>query len=150
MNFLQSEYLTFLTTKHYFILVIDAIEGMAVMVSDQQRAVDFYTQHLGFEKKVDTDVAGYRWVVVGPKHDDAVISLITPTMLSNSKSQQTRKQIGTNTGIWLYTRDIDLTYEELKSRHVNITMPKKQIWGGMMCQIHDQDDNIIGLVGDCK
>ena len=68
--------------------MIDAIEGVTVVVSDQQRAVDFYTQRLGFEKKLDTDVAGYRWVVVGPKGSDTVISIVDPEQMKGLASEQ--------------------------------------------------------------
>ena len=133
--------------------MIDAIDGMTVMVSDQQRAVEFYTQCLGFEKKTDTDVAGYRWVVVGPKGSDTVISLVEPGQMGDLTPQQValaRARIGTSTGIWFYSADIDATYRELKSRQVDVTEPESQVWGGMMSQIRDQDGNGIGLVGDSK
>lgn len=133
--------------------MIDAIEGMTVVVSDQQRAVDFYTQRLGFEKKIDTDMAGYRWVVVGPKGSDTVISLVDPTQargFTPEQIEQARARIGLSTGIWLYAGDIDATYRELRSRHVDVTKPERQVWGGMMSNIRDQDGNGIGLVGDSK
>ena len=133
--------------------MIDAIEGMTVIVSDQQEAVNFYTQRLGFEKKLDTDVAGYRWVVVGPKGSDTVISLVNPDRMKDlapEQAEQARARIGMNTGIWFYASDIDAAYMELKSRHVDVTEPERQVWGGMMSQIRDQDGNGIGLVGDPK
>ncbi len=131
--------------------MIDAIEGVTVVVSDQQKAVDFYTQRLGFEKKLDTDVAGYRWVVVGPKGSDTVISLVDPEQMKGLAPEQVeraRARIGMNTGIWFYAGDIDAAYRELKSRQVDVTKPERQVWGGMMSNIRDQDGNGIGLVGD--
>ena len=89
--------------------MIDEIEGITIMVSDQQKALEFYTQKLGFEKKLDTDVAGYRWVVVGPKNSNTVISLVDSAQMKNEsqeKIEHTKKKIGTSTGIWFYTKDI--------------------------------------------
>ena len=40
--------------------MIDKIEGITIMVSDQQKALEFYTKKLGFDVKLDTDTAGYR------------------------------------------------------------------------------------------
>ena len=57
--------------------MIDEIEGVMVMVSNQQAALNFYTNKLGFEKKVDTSVTKYRWIVVGPKNSNTVLSLVT-------------------------------------------------------------------------
>ena len=133
--------------------MIDGIEGIIVMVSDQQKALKFYTENLGFEKKTDTDVAEYRWITVGPKSSNTVISLVNPTLVKEWPPeiiQQAKSRIGTTTGIWFYTKDIDTTYKELKSKQVDITPPKKQAWGGVMSSVYDQDRNILGLVGDSK
>lgn len=132
-------------------MVIDEIEGILVMVSDQQRALDFYTQKLGFTKKVDTDVAKFRWIVVGPKDSNTVISLVDPTSMnewSKDSIDNAEKKIGTQTGIWFFTKNIDETYNELKSKGVEITKPEKQVWGGIMSTVYDQDENSFGLVGD--
>ena len=131
--------------------MIDEIEGIMVMVSNQQEAVEFYTQKLDFEKKIDTDVAKYRWVVMGPKNSNTVISLVDPASMkewSQETIDNAKKRIGESTGIWFYSKDIDETYKKLKSNGVEITEPTKQIWGGIMSTIYDQDRNSFGLVGD--
>ena len=134
--------------------MIDKIEGITVMVSNQQKALDFYIQKLGFDVKLDTDTAGYRWIVVGPKNSDTVISLVDLSQLEkNSEFKEMKKsesRIGTNTGIWFYAKDIISNYIELKSKEVEITKPVKQIWGGTMCTVYDQDKNSYGLVGDSE
>ena len=52
--------------------MIDSIGGIVVIVSDQQKAIEFYTQKLGFELKSDIpfggiSTEGLRWVEVAPK-----------------------------------------------------------------------------------
>ena len=47
--------------------MIDTIGGTVVMVSDQKKAVDFYTKALGFEVKVDLPFGTMRWIEVAPK-----------------------------------------------------------------------------------
>ena len=53
--------------------MIDTIGGIVVIVSDQHKAVEFYTQKLGFELKTDmffgssSNSSGIRWVEVAPK-----------------------------------------------------------------------------------
>lgn len=133
--------------------MIDEIEGMMVMVSNQSKALEFYTQKLGFEKKVDTEDAGFRWIVVGPKDSKTVLSLVDPSNMnewSQENIDNAKKNIGTTTGIWFYSKDIETTYKELKSKGVEITKPEKQTWKGIMSTIYDQDKNSIGLVGDSK
>ncbi|WP_316506112.1 VOC family protein [Nitrosopumilus sp.] len=133
--------------------MIDDIEGIMVMVSNQQKALEFYTQKLGFEKKVDHGAPEYRWIVVCPKNSNTVISLVDPTLMKDwplEIIEERKARIGTTTGIWFYTKDIHTTYQELKSKQVEITPPEKQVWGGVMSSIFDQDKNILGLVGDSK
>lgn len=133
--------------------MIDEIEGIVVMVSDQEKALEFYMQNLGFEKKLDTDVSGYRWIVVGPKNSNTVISLIDSDQMkkeSKERIEQAKKKIGIPTGVWFYAKDIDATYHELKLKGVEITEPVKQVWGEIMSTVFDQDKNSFGLVGDSK
>lgn len=133
--------------------MIDEIEGMTVMVSDQQKALEFYTEKLGFEAKLDTDVTGFRWIVVGPPNSKTVISLADPVTVekwSEKKSTKLDLKVGTPTGIWFFTKNIDDTYQELQSKGVEVTKPERQVWGGIMCTVYDQDKNSFGLVGDSE
>jgi catechol 2,3-dioxygenase-like lactoylglutathione lyase family enzyme len=51
----------------------------SVPVDDQQKALDFYTQKLGFVKKVDVPTGEYRWLtVVGPDDPDGTQLLLEP------------------------------------------------------------------------
>ena len=132
-------------------MMIDQIEGIVVMVSDQEKALEFYTQKLGFEKKLDTDTAGFRWIVVGPKDSDTVISLVDSAQMKKESPEEIERaesKIGHSTGVWFYTKDIKKTYAELSQKQVEITEPVKQIWGGTMCTLYDQDKNSFWLVGD--
>lgn len=123
------------------------------MVSNQQKALEFYTEKLGFVKKVDTDESGFRWIAVGPKNSKTVISLVDPSSMkewTEKNPDEPEKRIGTPTGIWFFAKNIDQAYEELKSKDVEITEPKKQVWGGILCTVYDQDQNSFALVGDSE
>ena len=131
--------------------MIDEIEGVIVMVSDQQKALEFYTEKLGFAKKLDTFEAGFRWIVVGPDDSKTVISLVDPATMKDWAERvpdDPEKRVGQPTGVWFYSKNITRTYQKLKSDGVKITEPKRQVWGGIMCTVYDQDKNSFGLVGD--
>ena len=133
--------------------MIDEIEGIIVMVSDQQKALEFYTEKLGFTKKLDTAESGFRWITVGPKDSKTVISLVDPHSMkewAEKTPEEPEKRIGTPTGIWFFAKNLDQTYQELKSKGVEITEPKKQVWGGILSTVYDQDKNSFGLVGDSE
>jgi lactoylglutathione lyase len=134
--------------------MIDTIGGTVVIVSDQQKAIEFYTQKLGFELKSDilfggSGGDGIRWVEVAPKASQSTISLMVPNPMMMSDGveiEAAKKSIGAETGIWFYSNNIQSTYEELKSKGVNITAPEKQEWGGIMSKLKDQDGNSYSII----
>jgi lactoylglutathione lyase len=136
--------------------MIDSIGGAVVIVSDQQKAIEFYTQKLGFELKSDipfggssSSAEGLRWVEVAPKESQSTISLMVPNpivMSDGVEIEAIKKSIGAETGIWFYSNNIQSTYEELKSKGVDITEPEKQEWGGVMSKVKDQDGNSFSII----
>lgn len=128
--------------------MIDNIGGTVIFVSNQARAIEFYTQKLGFDIKGEYPYKNTKWIEVAPKNSTSTISLMEPhsDMMTNEEMEQAKKEIGTMTNLWFYTKNIDETYKELQEKEVNITEPKKQDWGGIMSQIKDQDDNILTLI----
>ena len=51
-----------------------------IFVDDQQKALDFYTDVLGFEKRVDVPVGEFRWLTVSPRDQkDGVEILLEPS-----------------------------------------------------------------------
>jgi uncharacterized glyoxalase superfamily protein PhnB len=134
--------------------MIDSIGGMVVIVSDQQKAIEFYTQKLGFELKSDSpfgnsSAEGLRWVEVAPKKSQSTISLMVPNPMMMSDGveiEAVKKSIGAETGIWFYSNNIQSTYEELKGKGVDITTPEKQEWGGVMSKVKDQDGNSFSII----
>jgi uncharacterized glyoxalase superfamily protein PhnB len=134
--------------------MIDSLGGMVVIVSDQQKAIEFYTQKLGFELRSDTpfgggSTEGIRWVEVAPKASQSTISLMVPNPMMMSDGveiEAIKKSIGAETGIWFYSNNIQSTYEELKSKGVDITAPEKQEWGGIMSKVKDQDGNSYSIL----
>jgi len=128
--------------------MIDSIGGVVIFVSNQARAIDFYTKKLGFEIKGEYPYKNTKWIEVAPKNSPTTISLMEPNqdMMTDEEIEQAKQEIGTMTSLWFYSKNMDNTYKELKEKGVNITEPKKQDWGGIMSQIKDQDNNILTLI----
>ena len=110
---------------------INMLGGAIVMVSDQQKALEFYSQKLGFEIKENVEDGEGRWIEVRPKNSGAPISLMNPDKenMSPKQKEQAKKNIGTRTGLWFYAKDIQTAYQTLKENGVEITKPEKQPWG---------------------
>ena len=111
--------------------MIDTIGGKVVMVSNQASALDFYVNKLGLQKKVDMEFGPMRWLEVAPQNSESSISLMEPStkFMPPETVEAAKRSIGTPTGLWFYTNDIQGTYAELKAKGVNITQPEKQDWG---------------------
>ena len=127
---------------------INMLGGAIVMVSDQQKALEFYSKKLGFEIKENIDSGETKWIEVRPKNSGMPISLMDPDKedMPTELKEQAKRKIGTQTGLWFYTKDIQSAYQTLKSNGVEITEPKKQPWGVLMSRFYDQDKNEFGLL----
>jgi predicted enzyme related to lactoylglutathione lyase len=128
--------------------MINTIGGVVVMVSDQAQAVKFYAEKIGFDIRLNVPFHGGKWIEVAPKDSESTLSIMEPNpqAMSEEELEIAKKNIGRNTGVWFYTSDIQSTYEELKSKDVDITKPEKQEWGGIMSLVKDMDGNIFTLL----
>ena len=59
--------------------IIDTLGGAIVMVSDQEKTLEFFTQRLEFEEKENQDFGTYKWIEVRPKNSDVPISILQPS-----------------------------------------------------------------------
>src|SRR5512135_1878976 len=85
---------------------------ICVPTPDQDRAIEFY-ESIGFEKRTDIPFGGdYRWIEVYPADGSTGIALAPPRPGTEVTPAET--------GITLYTDDIDATHAELKSRGVDV------------------------------
>jgi len=132
--------------------LIDTIGGVVIMVSDQVQALKFYTEKIGLDIRLNVPFYGGKWIEVAPKDSESTLSIMEPNsqMMSQDELEIARKNIGRNTGVWFFTSDIQSTYEELKSKGIDITKPEKQEWGGIMSTIKDLDGNIFTLLSSPK
>ena len=99
---------------------ITELGRVAVPVSDQDRALDFYVGTLGFEKRADVPFGdGHRWIEVAPAGGAAAISLVLP-MEGQSP--------GVETGVIFTSEDIDADHAALRDRGVDADA-EVQRWG---------------------
>ena len=96
---------------------ITKVATVLVPVADQDRAIDFYVNTLGFEKRTDVPYGtGDRWVEVAPAGAVTTIALVPP-MQGQTPTERTGPA---PTHASFYTDDIDADYEHLKSQGVDV------------------------------
>lgn len=119
---------------------IKQVGRVMVPVTDQDRAIEFYTGKLGFSLSADVPFGeGDRWVEVAPPDGGAALALVPP---------QGEYQAGRMTGIALETGDAEGTREELAAAGVDVD---GAIMGGdgtvpPMFFMRDQDQNSLLVV----
>lgn len=111
---------------------------VTVHIKDQDEALRFYTEVLGFEKRGDAPVGpDMRWVTVAPAGSTVEMSLVS--------TYDVGAPIGGNTGLVFETADLDAAYEALSGRGVTFTRPPvKESFGGW-AEFEDHDGNTFGL-----
>ncbi len=91
---------------------ITEVGTVIVPVSDQDRAIEFYTETLGFEVRGDTPYGdGDRWVEVAPEGAATTIALVPP---------REGQSVGVPTNIGLSTQDVDADHAALKERGADV------------------------------
>ena len=88
------------------------IDVTSVLVDDQDRALEFYTGKLGFEKRADTPFGeGDRWVEVAPAGAATTIAIVPP---------REGMPTGIETNTAFTTEDVDGDHADLRDRGVDV------------------------------
>jgi predicted enzyme related to lactoylglutathione lyase len=122
-------------------------------VHDQDEALAFYTQKLGWEVRSDVtmDEWGFRWLVVGPTHQPDVglvlMSIPGPPMLDATSSAQLGELVAKGAGgtLFLTTDDCQATYDELSARGVVFNDPPTPQPYGIDTSFRDPSGNNVRL-----
>lgn len=121
-----------------------------VHVDDQQKALEFYTNVLGFEKKTDDPVGGARWLtVVGPTSSDGVELLLEPTQNpAVAEELETYRDALVTNGIPWTTfgcEDVEAEYERLSEQGVEFTQEPMTAGGVTTAVFDDTFGNLIQI-----
>lgn len=112
------------------------ISVVTLFVDDLDRAIDFYTKSLGWEKTMDAPMGDSRWVTVAPKGAQTAFSL--------AKSGAYGKAAGSS-NVVLEVDDVHKTHDQLMKRKVEFTeAPRTEPWGGW-AMFKDSEGNTLGL-----
>ena len=129
-------------------MALTHLHSASVFVRDQDAALDFYTNKLGFEVRRDDPMGpDSRWIEVAPPGAQSAVLLYKPTseMPGASTYEHAQASIGTFNPILFSCDDVQRTYQELSARGVRFpTPPEQQPWG-WWAVFEDQDGNSFGL-----
>lgn len=122
------------------------IKPASIYVDDQEQALRFYTDVLGFIKKADFRQAAFRWLTVAsPEEPDGTELQLALNESPAAKSyQQATLQQGQPAAMF-FTDDVQSDYERIKARGAEFTMSPTQVTGSTIAIVNDTCGNLIQL-----
>lgn len=132
--------------------MISRMSHTTIFVLNQQEALEFYTQKLGFEVRMDQTMdGGFRWLTVGPRTQpdlEIILMEVKPgPMMDEATAQQFRTLIEDGkmgAGVF-QTSDCRKTYEELKARGVQFLSPPQDRFYGIEAILKDNSGNWFSM-----
>jgi len=122
------------------------IKLTSVYVDDQDKALRFYTEVLGFVKKADFSNGPFRWLTVAsPEEPDGVELQLA---LNNNPAAQAYQQAVFQQGqpaFMFFTDDVKGDYERIKALGAEFTMPPTDVPGSTIARLNDTCGNLIQL-----
>jgi predicted enzyme related to lactoylglutathione lyase len=123
------------------------IKVTSVYVDDQDKALRFYTEVLGFAKKTDFSQGPFRWLTVASPEEPEGTEL--QLALNNNPAakafQEAMFQQGQPAAMF-YTDDVKGDYERTKARGAQFTMPPTDVTASVIAMLNDTCGNLIQLV----
>jgi catechol 2,3-dioxygenase-like lactoylglutathione lyase family enzyme len=120
---------------------LNTIGLVALPTPEQDRAIDFYVEKLGFEKRTDEPFGGqYRWVEVYPPSGNTGIALCPPPPGADVTAK--------DTGIIIQTDDVDAAHAALKAAGVDVDAEVSRMGDPVppMFWFRDPDGNSLMIV----
>ena len=122
------------------------IKLTTVYVDDQERALRFYTDVVGFVKKADFSQGPYRWLTVAsPEEPEGTqLQLALNDSPAAKAFQQATFQQGQPAAMF-FTDDVQADYDRMKARGAEFTMPPTKVTGSTITMAKDTCGNLIQL-----
>ena len=112
--------------------MIKQLKFVSIPTRDQDRALAFWTDKMGFKVLTDQPMGPQRWIELSIPGAQTGIVLFTP--------EGHEDRIGTFFNGSFQCDDIDYSYRQLSERGVDIDAPEKQPWG-TYSRFRDPDGN---------
>jgi uncharacterized glyoxalase superfamily protein PhnB len=130
------------------------IANAQLWVHDQEEALAFYTEKIGFEVQTDVtlpEMGDFRWLTVGPpsQEDVSIVLMAIPEepVMDGETAEQVRDLMakGFAGTVFLTTDDCQASYEELKARGVEFSEAPEERPYGIDSGFRDPSGNSIRL-----
>ena len=122
------------------------IKLTSVYVDDQDKALRFYTDVLGFTKKADFSQGPYRWLTVAsPEEPNGTELQLALNNTPAAKAYQQAMFEQHQPAVMFFTDDVKGDYERIKARGATFTMPPTDVTASTIAMLNDTCGNLIQL-----
>jgi predicted enzyme related to lactoylglutathione lyase len=122
------------------------IKVTSTYVNDQEKALRFYTDVLGFVKKADVTQGPYRWLTVAsPEEPDGVELQLAPSDNPVAKAYQEAMFEQGQPAAMFFVDDVQREYDRMKAAGADFTMPPTKVTGSTIAMVNDTCGNIIQI-----
>jgi predicted enzyme related to lactoylglutathione lyase len=123
------------------------IKLTTIYVDDQDKALGFYTDVLGFVKKADFTQGPFRWLTVASPEepDGAELQLALNDNPAAKAYQQAMFDQGQRAAMF-YVDDVQREYERMKPLGAEFTMPPTKVTGSTIAVLNDTCGNLVQIV----
>jgi predicted enzyme related to lactoylglutathione lyase len=120
------------------------IKLTSVYVNDQEKALRFYTEVLGFVKKADFSQGPFRWLTVAsPEEPDGTELQLALNNAPAAKAYQQAMFEQGQPAAMFFTDDVQADYERMKARGAEFIMPPTDVTGSKIAKLSDSCGNLI-------
>ena len=122
------------------------IKLTSVYVDDQEKALHFYTEVLGFVKKADFSNGPFRWLAVASPEDPDGTEL--QLALNNNPAAKTYQQAlfqQNQPAAMFFTGDVQADYDRMKAQGAQFTMPPTDVTASKIAMVNDTCGNLIQI-----
>jgi predicted enzyme related to lactoylglutathione lyase len=115
-----------------------------VYVDDQDKALRFYTEVLGFVKKADFSQGSFRWLTVAsPEEPEGTQLQLARNDNPAAKAYQQAMFQQSQPAAMFYTDDLQAEYERMKARGAEFTMSPTDVTASKIAMLNDTCGNLI-------
>ncbi|MEH7384415.1 VOC family protein [Bacillus sp. JJ1521] len=118
----------------------------SLFVDDQDKALNFYSEVLGFEKKHDVPMGEFRWItLVSPEAPEGTELVLEPNNHQAAKEYQKKLFADGIPATMFGVADVNKEYERLKNLGVKFTMEPKNAGPVTIAVFDDTCGNLIQI-----
>jgi len=122
------------------------IKLTSVYVDNQDQALRFYTEVLGFVKKADFSNGPFRWLTVASAEDpDGTELQLALNSNAAAKAYQQAMFQQSQPAAMFFTGDVQADYERMKARGAEFTMPPTDVTASKIAMLNDTCGNLIQI-----